>query len=210
MSEATEIRGLQVSDYQRNKGRWNCLAACRDCGAQRRRDVSQLKVGRGQRCRSCSHKTHGAWGHFLFPTWASMLHRCEYPADKRWMRYGGRGIRVCAEWHEPKAFFAWAAASGHKPGLTIDRIDNDGNYEPGNCRWVSWEVQARNKSRLIATNTSGYRGIARNGGRWMARVGIQNKKIYLGNYPTRLEAARAYDDYVIKHGLEHTLNGVGG
>lgn len=72
-----------------------------------------------------------------------MLQRCSNPRRADWPRYGGRGIRVCARWH---SFENFLADMGPCPkGLTLDRIDNCGNYEPGNCRWVTWEVQYGNR-----------------------------------------------------------------
>lgn len=72
-----------------------------------------------------------------------MLERCNNPLRPDWPRYGGRRIRVCERWH---SFANFVADMGICPdGLTLDRIDNNGNYEPGNCRWATWEVQYRNR-----------------------------------------------------------------
>jgi len=84
----------------------------------------------------------------MYATWCSMKERCQNPNNKRYTRYAGRGIKVCDEWkNDFSAFAAWAWANGYADGLTIDRIDNDGNYEPGNCRWVTSAIQNRNYSR---------------------------------------------------------------
>jgi len=72
-----------------------------------------------------------------------MLRRCTNAASPRWARYGGRGITVCARWH---SFENFLADMGTCPaGLTLDRINNDGNYEPANCRWATWEQQVLNR-----------------------------------------------------------------
>lgn len=75
-----------------------------------------------------------------------MLNRCEHTNNKNYNLYGGRRIKVCAEWHKWETFRDWALDNGYKYGLTIDRIDRNGNYEPSNCRWVTMDVQANNKS----------------------------------------------------------------
>lgn len=77
--------------------------------------------------------------------WVNMIHRCYNPANKSFKYYGGRGIGVCEEWQQ--SFDAFLAHIGAKPGrrFTLDRIDNDGNYEPGNVRWATWYQQRHNR-----------------------------------------------------------------
>lgn len=83
----------------------------------------------------------------LYDVWAAMLSRCENPSRVNYADYGGRGIRVCAEWHDPRAFMDWAEAAGYEHGLQLDRIDNDGDYEPTNCRWASRSENCRHTRR---------------------------------------------------------------
>lgn len=89
-----------------------------------------------------------------YRAWSNMLTRCHNPKNKRWSRYGGRGISVCSAWHKFEAFLA---DMGPRPGpeYSIDRIDNDGHYEPGNCRWAIRRVQSENTSQVILVTVDG-------------------------------------------------------
>ena len=85
-----------------------------------------------------------------------MKQRCYYTKHKAYKNYGGRGISVCEEWKaSSKAFFEWARESGYKDGLTLDRIDSNGNYEPANCRWASPREQAMNRRTKSNTGIVG-------------------------------------------------------
>lgn len=82
----------------------------------------------------------------LYRIYSLMKNRCNNPNSKDYKWYGGKGVKVCSEWEDSYiAFKEWALSNGYKEGLTIDRIDSDGNYEPSNCRWVNMTVQNNNK-----------------------------------------------------------------
>ncbi len=90
----------------------------------------------------------GATVHPLYDAWRNMKRRCygDYKNSKYYKNYGGRGISVCAEWlNDFMTFYNWAINNGWVTGLTIDRADNEGNYEPSNCRWVNRAFQLRNR-----------------------------------------------------------------
>jgi hypothetical protein len=121
----------------------------------------------------------------------SMIWRCHNPNSVNYHIYGGRGIRVCDEWRASSlAFLRWAASSGYVTGLQIDRINNDGNYEPSNCRWATRSQNCQNRRKASASKFKGVRRIAGSLQRpWQARV----LKKHVGVYATEEEAARAYD-----------------
>jgi len=114
---------------------------CRSCGCLRPEAARELMVNR-----------HRALGHTkisyhpLTIVLRSMCFRCYNPKCKQYKYYGARGIRVCDEWNwHPEAFIEWALSHGYRKGLTIERIDNDGNYEPGNCTWIPQSEQLKNQ-----------------------------------------------------------------
>jgi hypothetical protein len=85
----------------------------------------------------------------LYRLWADMRRRCKNEKHASWKNYGGRGISVCDEWGNFSIFHSWAMANGYRKGLLIDRKNNDGNYEPSNCRWVTRKIQNNNKRNNI-------------------------------------------------------------
>jgi hypothetical protein len=93
-----------------------------------------------------NRKDSPGYGTGTYHSWQQMKDRCLNPKTKHWKHYGGRGIKVCARWAGPDSFKNFLADMGEKPpGLTIDRVNNDGNYEPGNCRWATRKQQSQNR-----------------------------------------------------------------
>ena len=92
--------------------------------------------------------SHGMKHHPLYRVWCGMKERCNNPHNKSYKNYGGKGIRVCAEWEESfSVFYGWAMENGYKNGLTIDRMNCREGYSPDNCRWATVSQQNRNYSR---------------------------------------------------------------
>lgn len=158
------------------------LCKC-DCGNEKVVRIMCLKRGT---CVSCGCEArekaskrlfkHGMTHTRLFSIWDGMLDRCYKTFSIEYNNYGGRGIIVCDEWKsEFINFYNWAIANGYKDGLTIDRIDNDGNYEPNNCRWATYQRQARNRrSNHLLT----FKGETKPIVEWSEIVGIKADTIW--------------------------------
>jgi hypothetical protein len=148
---------------------------------------------------------HGLKNTKLYNIWANIKDRILNSKHKQYNDYGGRGITICDEWLDVQNFYDWSMSNGYEEnkGLSIDRIDNDGNYEPSNCRWTTSTIQTRNQ-RVYKNNSSGYKGVYLNKklGKYIAKININKKSIYLGLYPTAVEGAVAYNNYIIENNLE--------
>jgi hypothetical protein len=105
----------------------------------------------------------------LYGVWNAMRGRCNSPGTKDYKRYGARGIRVCSEWSDYAVFREWALAHVFKKGLTLDRTETNGHYEPGNCRWIPKGEQQENIRRAIRLTL---KGETRSLYRWARVVGI--------------------------------------
>lgn len=120
------------------------------------------KAGKRQESCGCrpARRTHGLTGTRLYLRWTAMRNRCGDPANRSYANYGGRGIRVCSTWQRSfTRFRQWAVSHGYRQELQLDRIDNDGDYTPSNCRFVSPQVNARNR-RSTKTGMATLRGFA--------------------------------------------------
>lgn len=149
--------GVRPAPEVAGKSKW--LFAC-DCGSETVKAAHHVTMGRALSC-GCWRRensaqkatTHGLAGTPTYDAWAHAKRRCENPKDAAWHHYGGRGISMCANWSE--SFAAFLADVGERPpGTTLDRIENDGGYEPGNVRWTDRTTQANN-TRLTRRDESG-------------------------------------------------------
>lgn len=139
---------------------------------------------------------HGLTKSPEYRIWAGIKARCNNPGATHYDYYGGRGIIMCDRWQE--SFLAFLNDVGERPSndWSIDRIDTNGNYEPGNVKWsLNW-VQRVNR-RKFTNNTSGYRGVSKNGRKWLAQIKTDGRKIHLGNHPSARDAALVYNGAAI-------------
>lgn len=146
---------LTVMERTENRGTttmWLCQC---DCGNSSVVSSQNIRLGRTKSC-GCQLVKHGQKGTRLYNIWGGMKSRCYRKSHKWYERYGGRGITICEEWlHNFQAFYDWAIKNGYEEGLSIDRIDNDKNYEPSNCKWSNQTDQIRNRSIAISVNING-------------------------------------------------------
>lgn len=127
------------------------LCEC-DCHNKTRKIVDKygLISGHSKSCGCIRRKTHGMAHTKFYQQYYGMIKRCELETHKEYADYGGRGIKVCKEWRNNfQLFYDWAMQNGYKDGLTIERIDVNGNYEPTNCKWITLEKQMNNKRNNI-------------------------------------------------------------
>ena len=201
---------MYTTENSKNRTRFG-IYKCGFCGTNFKAITNDIKSKKTKSC-GCykkrrtieTHKIHGLRSTKLYRIWRAIKTRVLNPKNERYGDYGGRGIKVCDEWkNDFMPFYNWAMSNGYSDELSIDRIDNDGNYEPNNCRWVSSNIQNRNK-RIFKNNTSGFKGVSfrKKNKAFDARICVNKNGIFLGSFLTAVEAAKAYNNYIIENNLE--------
>jgi len=171
------------------------LCEC-DCGNMKAIEPTQWEQGIVKSC-GCkhdelqkeSHTKHGLSGTRLYGIWSNMNARCFNPNSQHYKHYGGRGITVCTQWKGEQGllnFIDWANRNGYSDELSIDRIDVNGNYEPDNCRWADWYMQANNRRTPKIGNDRKKRvvklfsinGDARSMKEWCVLFGTSQQAVY--------------------------------
>ena len=127
----------------------------------------------------------------LYTTWLNMRQRCSNKNTPQYKDWGGRGIKVCDRWNKDNGFSNFIKDMGVKPaGHSLDRIDVNGNYAPENCRWANIYTQQGNTRKATS-----HVGVSKCGDRWRARIGINNKEIWIGVFDDINEAIQARQQY---------------
>lgn len=140
-----------LSECEKRAKNGKIIYKCRcDCGNITDVIGDNLRRGNTMSC-GCLHsevtKTHGLRDCKLYNVWDNAKRRCYNKNNKRYKNYGARGIKICDEWKDNfQSFYDWSMSRGYKQGLTLDRIDVNGNYEPSNCRWITNEEQQNNRT----------------------------------------------------------------
>lgn len=167
-----EDLGMIPEKNGKRRHMYRCLC---DCGNYRDIRGDLLKSGNNKSC-GCmqyehSRTTHNMTHTRIYGVWASMKQRCGNPDDKAYKYYGSRGIKVCDDWYNSfEKFYSWAKQSGYKQGLTLERIDVNGNYEPNNCKWITQQEQMLNtrNSKFIT-----YKGKTQTIKEWSDELGMK-------------------------------------
>lgn len=160
--------------------RWLCRC---ECGKEAVVFGANLQSGHTTSCgcyRSifdiAMNTTHGKTYDRLYRLWSHMKERCNNPQSRYFHRYGARGIKVCPEWADDfQAFYDWAMSHGYADNLTIDRIDNDGDYTPENCRWATKKIQNNNTSKNVTYTVN---GITRTQRGWEEALALPRGKLW--------------------------------
>lgn len=191
---------------RRTSGKKIAVVICKcDCGNEKEVQLQALQVGTTKSCgcykmeiNNLPPPKHGLSRHPLYANWFSMIDRCTNPKNEGYHRYGGRGISVCDEWASSfKKFIEWGMQNGYKKGLQLDRIDNNGNYSPENCRFVTVKENSKNRRNNLMYS---YKGETKMLIDWAEQVGLKYTTLYmrvrsLGDFAMAIESEMGQRHY---------------
>lgn len=201
------------------RGKQTCYKVRCECGNEKYVYKSNLLRYDYKKC-YCNRKYKNGLSYSpLYQVWRAMLSRCYNKNASGYKWYGGKGIEVCKEWKNEENgylnFYNWSIKNGYKEEklksgrnkYTIDRINGEEDYCPNNCRWVTYETQLTNLSKLC-TNKSGYIGVSwsKRDKKWICVISIKNHSKCIGVFKTQKEAVEARNNYIDKNNLPNTKN----
>ena len=180
------------------QSRWHSICTC---GNERDVYGTHLIHGRSVSCGCKNYKNldpkaslrHGMANTKLHETWRQMRARCNNKRSKHYLDYGGRGISVCDEWDIFENFMEWSLANGYSDELSIDRIDNDGDYEPDNCRWTTALVQMNNRRNTVYVT---YKGETKPLKDWCRELDLKYQRMWCRIVKYKWDIDRAFEEKV--------------
>lgn len=215
----TLIQDLGMVEHGKNKtkirlGVYKCF-----CGNIFTTRVSRINSGDTKSC-GCYKKIiakqtqlknfskHNMTNSKIYGVWEGMKQRCLNDKSTHYSYYGGRGITICDEWvNNSSSFLIWAMNNGYQEGLSIDRINSDGNYEPSNCRWATRTTQVENTRQLWKHNKSGYRNVYwhKAAKKWDVNFCINGKTTHIGMFINIEDAILYRNNFIIENNMATPL-----
>lgn len=197
----------QDIEHSKHERRWICECQCNSKNIVSRKTSTLLSDSQSScgclnnkrmREEALSRKKHGLSNTRLFGVWHNMKGRCFNLSDKQFKWYGARGISVCDEWKDDfSKFYEWSIENGYAQGMSIDRINVNGNYSPDNCRWVPLNQQARNKRNVPLYD---YNGVLVTGPEFAREHGMTDEFVY-----HRLKSGKSFDDMIEEWNLSKNI-----
>jgi len=168
---------IKLDHITNRRSYWLCRC---DCGKEMVRRSDSFTQKGFKSCRQCNESYNHLKGlqhkyKKLYAVMYNMRDRCNNPNNREYFRYGGRGINVCNEWLDNETFIKWALNNGYKEGLSIERIDVNGDYEPSNCKWIPISEQCNNTRRTVWIE---YKGEKHNINQWARLLGFNKNTFY--------------------------------
>ena len=202
----TDFKMKLVKDLGVINNRRFALFKCSVCEKTYKYRVDNLNLKKRNKCNVCFNKDKINSSGRLGIIWVNIIQRCRNKNNPQYENYGGRGIDVCDDWSlNFISFKKWALKNGYNDKLFIDRKNNDKGYHPNNCRFVNRIIQNNNR-RIYKTSKSNFRGVSKYNEKWRVRISIKGKRVSLGIYKNVKDAAKAYNEYIIKNKLKIKLN----
>ena len=202
MTIIKDLGNIYATKTSKKKARF-AIFKCTNCETCITSAVSDVKRSKRKYCIPCNKK-HGMHDHRLYSTWQGQKKRCYNKNSKMYKHYGKRGIFMDIRFKTN--FLTWLNYVQLLPNYntakySLDRVNNNEGYVPMNLRWANQQTQSQNTQRIQTNNTSGFRGVSKHGQRttkiWRSTITINNKHVHIGLYNTAIEAAVAYDPFVI-------------
>lgn len=188
--------GMVYKDKHSTRKHHFGIYKCPSCKEEYKTYVNDVNNGKSKQCKKCSCTIHGLKNDVAYICHKAMMHRCYSTASKAYKNYGARGISVCEEWHDIHIFKIWFNKN-YIDGYDIDRKENNKNYTPDNCRFVTQSINMKNR-RGKADKQSEYDYVIwdKRSNKWRARIRVDKKDVHLGYFIDDLDAKFAIDDFL--------------